>query len=295
MAGDEGRIHIVRHRSYFSKNCLSRRRSQFTMKYPFMISVPHGGQEIPEEVMNRIALTPEELAFYCDPATSEIYDFESRVAAYIDTPVSRMVVDLNRPPYHIAPKYPDGVIKSVTGFGNPVYREGQFPDINLIHRLMVKYFFPYHEMTDSLTDKTRARIAFDCHSMLPEGLPRQKDSGSARPLICLGNNGDLNGAPRPGVLPTCPQELIQALASHFRNEFGKEGDISLNNPFTGGFISISHHWHREIPWIQIEMNRGMYEYENQGPDQPGFINRSLAHELGERIWDVLAGFWDEVG
>jgi N-formylglutamate deformylase len=263
------------------------------MTYPFIISVPHGGQVIPGEVSDRIALSPAEVLFYSDPGTQEIYNFRKGVAAYIDTPVSRVIVDLNRPPYHLAPKYPDGAIKSRTGFGTPVYWDNRFPDINLIHQLMVKYFFPYHEKIDRLTDEYQVRIAFDCHSMLPQALPDRDESGRARPLICLGNNGDPNGAPRPGVLSTCPQALIQDLAQHFRSEFGKEGAVLINNPYAGGFISISHRWHRDLPWVQIEINRELYERERIGPGQPGYVDTNAAKELQGRIWDVLTGFWDD--
>ena len=263
--------------------------------YPFIISVPHGGTIIPEEVTGRISLSSSEVTFYSDPGTREIYNFRPRVAAFIDTDVSRVVVDLNRPPYHMAPKYPDGAIKSMTGFGTPVYIDDRFPDIDLVHRLMVKYFFPYHELIDRLTDEHRVRIAFDCHSMLPLGLPNQDEKGRARPLICLGNNGDLNGAPRPGVLATCPQGLIQELAQHFRGEFGNEGAVLINSPYAGGFISISHRWHRDIPWVQIEANRKLYERETFGPNQPGYVDKSAVKELQGRIWDVLAGFLDNSG
>ena len=242
-----------------------------------------------------MALSRDEVTFYSDPGTRKIYDFRSKVAAFIDTPVSRVVVDLNRPPYHLAPKYPDGAIKSITGFGTPVYLDNWFPDINLVHRLMVNHFFPYHEEIDRLTDERQVKIAFDCHSMLPEGLPDRDDKGVPRPLICLGNNGDLDGGPRSGVLSTCSRELIQDLAKYFRNEFKNDGIVSINKPYAGGFICISHHWHRDIPWVQIEVNRGLYERETQGPQKPGYVDKSAAKELQGRIWDVLADFWDETG
>ncbi len=262
--------------------------------YPFIISIPHGGNVIPDEVRYRIALTPAEIEFYSDPGTREIYRVSSKVACFIDTPVSRMVVDLNRPPSHQAPTYPDGAIKSMTGYGSPVYREDLFPDINLVHTMMVKYFFPYHEAIDRLIDEHQAEIAFDCHSMLPEALPDRDEKEKLRPLICLGNNGDVNGAARPGVLSTCPQELITNLGRHFSDEFGKDGAVLFNSPYAGGFISISHRWHREIPWVQIEVNRGLYERETDGPHQPGYVDTSLARELQGRIWNVLAGFWDDI-
>ncbi len=132
--------------------------------------------------------------------------------------------------------------------------------------------------------------------MLPEALPDRDEKGKIRPLICLGNNGDLNGAPRPGVLSTCPQELIQTLAEHFRDEFGDEGAVLLNSPYAGGFISISHCWHRDIPWVQIEVNRGLYERrDRRARINPGYTDASSVKELQGRIWSVLTGFWDNAG
>ena len=85
-----------------------------------------------------------------------------------------------------------------------------------------------------------------------------------------------------------------AVVHYFRNEFGNECDVLINSPYAGGFISISHRWHRDIPWIQIEVNRGLYERETYGPDQPGFVDKPAAEELKGRIWDVLSGFWDNI-
>ncbi len=67
-------------------------------KYPFLISVPHGGTWIPAAVQGRLALSEQDILYYCDPATRGIFDFRRRVEAFIEAPVSRMAVDLNRPP-----------------------------------------------------------------------------------------------------------------------------------------------------------------------------------------------------
>jgi N-formylglutamate deformylase len=262
--------------------------------YPFLISVPHGGITVPDEVKNRIALSQKELSYYGDPATRILYDFRGRVSGFIDTPVSRMVVDLNRPPYHLAPKYPDGAIKSETGYGAPVYHEGQFPDIDTIHQLMVQYFFPYQEEADQIIDERGIQMAFDCHCMLPRGLPRQHDAGMERPAICLSNNGDLWGNPRKGVLATCHADWIQALAMAFRREFEGYGEVTFNTPFSGGFISIAHHWHRFTPWVQIEVNRTLYEETSPLPGMPGKIDEKKLTLLRERIWKALTEFWDEI-
>jgi len=68
------------------------------MKYPFLISIPHGGIRIPSEVAGRFVLPNQDLLWYCDPATRHLFAFGQSASAVIDTEISRMVIDLNRPP-----------------------------------------------------------------------------------------------------------------------------------------------------------------------------------------------------
>lgn len=247
--------------------------------------------DVPGEVQERIALCAEELAWYCDPATCELYDFGNAVAATISTPVSRMAIDLNRPPLPLPPKDPDGIIKVRTVDGRDVYLPGQFPDLGTIHRWMMKWYFPYHQRIDELIDRCPVGIAFDCHSMLPYGSAEQADAGKCRPLICLGNYGDEKGRARLGSITTCPPAWISRLADQFGQEFPGPGNVAINTPFSGGFISNAHFWRKGIPWIQIEVNRGLYEpcshEKSMDPAHAGTVP-----ELRERIREVLTRFWD---
>jgi N-formylglutamate deformylase len=261
--------------------------------YPFLISVPHGGIEVPEPVRPLLDLTDEELRFYSDPCTRVIFGYRDRVAAYIDTSVSRMVVDLNRPPLPLPLYDPDGIIKTRTIDGREVYRPGLVPDMHLIHSLLLTHYFPFHQQIDELIDRHPVRIAFDCHSMLPHGSRHQKDAGSARPFICLGNNGDRRGRARKGSIATCSEEWITTLAEVFREEYSLKREVAINNPFSGGFISNAHYWHKGIPWIQIEINRALYEPD---PSSLPRVEDSCDRAVGERekIWKVLTVFWDRI-
>lgn len=260
-------------------------------RYPFLISVPHGGTDVPEIVRPRLLLRDVDLRYYCDPLTREMFGFRNRAAAYIDTPVSRMVVDLNRPPLPLPLKDPDGIIKTRAIDGRDVWRPGQVPDMPLIHRLLVDHYFPYHQRIDEFIDRSTVRIAFDCHSMLPHGSMHQKDAGRPRPLICLGNNGDRKGRPRKGSIATCSEDWIACLAGIFRTEFSGS-EVAINNPFSGGFIINAHFWRKGIPWIQIEINRILYEEE--APFTGSEPDAVPVTELRERIWNVLTAFWDTI-
>jgi N-formylglutamate deformylase len=262
-------------------------------RYPFLISIPHGGTEVPELVFAQLLLTKEELHYYCDPLTRVIFGYKDRVAAYIDTPVSRMVADLNRPPLPLPLRDPDGIIKLRTIDGRGVWRPGKVPDMHLIHTLLMTHYFPYHQQIDELIDQHPVRIAFDCHSMLPCGSERQKDAGKPRPLICLGNNGDRRGRAGKGSIVTCSEEWITTLAGIFREEFSLTGEVAINNPFSGGFIANAHYWHKGIPWIQIEINRALYEpAASSARSDNETYDRAIL--LKEKIWHVLTIFWDRV-
>jgi formiminoglutamase len=263
------------------------------MKYPFLISIPHGGVEVPAEVAGRIALSEQEIRWYCDPATRTLFDFGGSVESTIDTPISRMIIDLNRPPLPLPPKDPDGVIKVLTIDSQNVYLPGQLPDLPLIHRLMMKWYFPYHQRIDELIDRYPVRIAFDCHSMLPYGSAEQNDAGKPRPLICLGNYGDQNGRAKPGSITTCPADWITRFADEFREEFPGTGDVAINTPFSGGFISNAHYWRKGIPWIQIEVNRTLYEPRGTLTNPTDVIEERIP-ALQSRIWLVLTRFWEGI-
>ena len=263
-------------------------------RIPFLISVPHGGTEVPEPVRPLLLLSDEELRYYCDPLTRIVFGYQERVAAYIDTPISRMVVDLNRPPLPLPLRDPDGIIKLRAIDGREVYRPGLVPDMHLIHDLLRTHYFPFHQQIDELIDRRPVRIAFDCHSMLPYGSERQKDAGKERPLICLGNNGYRRGRARKGSIATCSEEWITTLAGMFREEFPAGTGVAINNPFSGGFISNAHYWHKGIPWIQIEINRALYEPapSSPRPEKKDTLDRAIL--LRETIWNVLSVFWDRI-
>lgn len=258
-------------------------------RYPFLLTIPHGGTEIPEEVSGLLALSREDIEFYSDPATGAVFCFNDRVEHVVSTAISRIVVDLNRPPYHLPPRYPDGVVKTRTIDGRTIYSSD--PALPLVHRLLMAHYFPFHAEIDRLLDPGRIGLAVDCHSMLPTGPVTHPDAGRPRPLVCLSNSGDSSGRARPGILPTCPAAMIMALAGSFREAFGKDADIRVNDPFRGGFIANAHYWHKGIPWVQVEVNRSLYE-TGSGPADSR-VDAGRASEVGTVVWEALARFWDD--
>ena len=258
--------------------------------FPLLISIPHGGNVVPPEVKDRVSLTDRDIFYDGDTLTREIYNLRNIVAAFIEMPIARAIVDVNRASDDFPPKNHDGVVKTVTVNGTPVYKRGKFPDEALIEELLQRYYYPYHKKLDDLLGHQNIKLALDCHSMLPYSPPISNNPGQPRPLICLSNRGDNRGMPA-GRPVTCPPEWIQALAESFRRVFTNEGEITINNPFLGGYISQVHYGRRGIPWIQIEINRTLYINDAYLNPAKISVKEEIIHALREKIANAIIQFW----
>lgn len=263
-------------------------------RLPLLVSVPHGGTDVPPEARGRVALNPLELQYYSDPGSDLLFGRSKEVSAFVSSPISRVIVDLNRAPYHLPPRHRDGVVKLRTSLGYPVWNSGCQPDIGFIHLLLLHHYFPFHARIDALLGEHRIVAALDCHSMVPVGLPGQPDEGEGRPLICLGNSGDRQGYPKKGVLSTCPASWVQQLAGMFGEYFPGPGCVALNHPFPGGFISNAHYWHKGIPWVQLEVNRSLYESDGASPGCGSRVDPDRLDRLKSTIREVIVRWCHEV-
>lgn len=218
------------------------------MKKPILLSIPHGGQSVPEELKESTLLTPLDIFQDSDPFTDTIYDLGAEGFTVVKAAVARAFVDLNRAPDDLPPQNPDGVVKSHTCYQVPVYPEGQIPEGDLLSQVLSRYYDPYHGKIQELCSSSDFILGLDCHSMAATPPPIAPDQKQERPLICLGNS---NGR-------SCSQEITEILAASLSLGFSIPiSDISLNKPFGGGYITKVY-GKNPIPWIQIELNREMY-------------------------------------
>ncbi len=206
------------------------------MKLHLILSVPHAGLTVPDEVREYCALTPEQIIAESDEDAAEIYDLKSEVAEFVTTSVARAVIDLNRPEND---RRRDGVVKTHTCYGDPVYHRPVSED--LVETLLDNYHRPYHRCLSQCANN--AKLGIDCHTMAAVGPPSASDAGCERPEICLSN-----------AYQTCPQDWFEALVHCFEESFGRK--VSVDHPFKGGYISRSHS--HEIPWVQIELSRAPF-------------------------------------
>jgi len=264
------------------------------MKEPILVSVPHGGWKIADEVKNIWALSPRNALHDGDPFTARIYDFSDRVNEQIVMEYYRAVVDLNRRPDDIAPANPDGVIKSHTCYNVEVYKPGCLPDEELKRTLLEKYYFPYHRFIVETLKRDDIIMGVDCHSMAALSPPIEKDAGAPRPLICLGNLGDSSGnAAEPFNRVTCPPSMIRFMAEEFARVFQHEDvDIdvpsaaSMNIPFSGGYITRQA-GDGKSAFVQIEMSRALYICKPCFNEESLEIDGGRIKDLNTKVWSVL--------
>lgn len=204
------------------------------MPLPILLSVPHAGLKIPNEVADFCILQEKDIIRDGDEGADEIYlPLESEVGAMVITEVARAIVDMNRSEDD---RRKDGIIKTHTCWDIPVY--SKVPSQEVIQTLIERYYRLYHTDLSRLSVSTK--LGVDCHTMAEYGPPVGPDPGLKRPRVCLSN-----------AEGTCSKEWIDSLASCFADTF--ETEVSINNPFKGGYIIRSHA--KERPWIQLELSR----------------------------------------
>ncbi len=253
-------------------------------KLPFLLSIPHGGTKTPPELNEITCITKKDLFDDSDPFVIELYDIGGEVSRVIKTDIARAFVDLNRAPDDFAPKNPDGLIKSVTCYQKPIYYKGKEPDENLRETLIQKYYNPYHDALQKSMKELDLQFCFDCHSMASVAPNIAPDGNKKRPAFCLSNrDGD-----------SAPNEAVEVLADCISDCYGvKRSDVSINNPFHGGYIT-KFHGNNPVPWIQIEMNRDLYLDEQWFDKDSLDIDKSRLSDLNSQFAESLKLFSSKI-
>jgi N-formylglutamate deformylase len=230
---------------------------------PLVVSIPHTGTWLPEEVRASLASPAMHALPMTDWHLHRLYDFLPALGATtIYATVSRFVVDLNRPPRPQAlypGRFETGLVPLETFQGEAVFREPPGPEAIEARRLA--WHAPYHARLQGLLDEARANfgrvVLVDAHSVA--SVPNRVH-GALREEIYLGD--------RDGT--SCRRWLRERL----REAFAAEGfPVSINAPYKGGYITEHYGRQDGIDAIQIEMAQRVYMDEENpagGPEHPRF-------------------------
>ncbi|MGO1117793.1 N-formylglutamate deformylase [Rhodovibrionaceae bacterium A322] len=237
---------------------------------PLLMSIPHLGSEIPDEVAQQMlpeATGSADTDWYLD----RLYDFATDLGyAVIRANYSRYVIDLNRDPSGVS-LYPGAntteLCPTSTFAEEPLYPAGAQPDEAEITRRIETYWQPYHaKIADTLTSMQQEEgiaLLFDSHSIRSH-VPRFFDG--RLPDFNLGTGGGTS----------CAAALEDSLAEGLRQDSRYE--TAVNGRFKGGYIT--RHFgqpDKQIHAFQLELS--MATYSDEVLPQPAYNIERAAQVL----------------
>ena len=223
---------------------------------PLIISVPHAGTAVPQELAPR--LTPMALALPdTDWHVTRLYDFAPDMGAtMLVARYSRYLIDLNRPPDDAAlysSAVQTGLCPTQSFSGAPLYRDGaeQLKPAEIEQR-REQYWRPYHEALGTHIEHTRRRFGYalllDAHSIR-----------STVPRLFAGRLPDVNVGTYDGR--SCAREINETLRARLAT--AASFSYVFDGRFKGGYIT-RHYGQPDSAQhaLQIELSQSSYMDES---------------------------------
>lgn len=217
---------------------------------PLLISAPHAGTELPDELAAR--LTPAGRTLIdADWHVDRLYGFGPALGAtMLRAQYSRYVVDVNRDPDGIS-LYPGarttGLCPTETFEGDALYADGDAPDDGEIAARRARYWEPYHDALAEELARIRAlhgyALLLDAHSIW-----------GRLPLLFEGELPDVNLGTNSGR--SCEPGLTDAVVGVLRRS--PYGHV-VDGRFKGGYITRHYADPADgLQALQIELNQRTY-------------------------------------
>jgi N-formylglutamate deformylase len=222
---------------------------------PLLVSMPHVGTDIPDDIAARMApcaLTKADTDWHLQ----ELYGFLGEMgASTIAARWSRYVIDLNRPPEdtNLYPGLSTTGLCPVDTFGSEqIYQPGQEPDEMDVAGRLERYWKPYHSQLRAELDRMLALhgrvVLWDAHSI-----------ASVVPRFFEGRLPDLNFGTAQSTSCDAAMEAAVVGIAHAQDEFS----VAVNGRFKGGHIT--RHYGQpalNVHAIQLEMCQCLYMDES---------------------------------
>lgn len=220
---------------------------------PLLISVPHDGREIPDDIATRMSPAGLDIPD-TDWHVAELYRFAADIgASMLVANYSRFVVDLNRPDSDetlYTGQVATGLCPSQTFAGENIYRDGSLVGEQEKSHRVSEYWRPYHEQLartlDALRQKHGFALLWDAHS-IPGVVPRLFD----------GTLPDLNVGTYDNR--SCDTEIADAV---FSVATASPFSAVLNARFKGGHIT--RHYGDPAGAVQaVQLEIAQHSYMNE--------------------------------
>ena len=233
----------------------------------FFVTIPHSGEQVPEEVTWLKGLSEPHLMRDVDRYVDRLYapGIQQHNVFSIQTPWHRYVVDLNRLPGdidedsvigapHESGAFTTGLHWVNTTQGEPLITTPM--SMELHQQLVDKYHRPFHAQVETHYSQCFAKTPgtkmyqLDAHSMPSWGTEAHRDPGQQRPQIVV---SDFHGA-------SCePQYKDLVIAAYEAAGF----QVAYNFPYVGGRVTqLYGKPDQNQHCIQVEMRRDLYMNED---------------------------------
>ena len=238
---------------------------------PLLISVPHDGRQLPDDIAALMSDAGQSLAD-TDWHVARLYEFAKELGAtVIRANYSRYVVDVNRPADDAAMyegQLATGLCPLRTFRGEDIYAGTAAIDTQ---DRVARYWRPYHDKINStlaaLTESHGRALLWDAHSIL-----------SQVPALFDGELPDLNFGTWDGC--SCAQQISDSVMNVARSS---SYEAVINARFKGGYIT--RHYgspDRGVHAIQLELAQRTYMDEktlNYDEQKASQLRDTLRHLL----------------
>lgn len=257
---------------------------------PMLIIIPHGGYNVPEELFGYEAASKFDLFMQSDACANDLFSFGDRVAATMDTDISRLFIDLDRA-YTSLRSEQDGVIKKSTPFGKPVFKDDHFPDDIAIANLIQRYWAPYHDTIKKIINTGSVRIILECHTMLAVGPKMSRDPGKPRPLILIERLVREKEISRETCGPGLARGLMEQVEKSFAGEGGTIAEkFVISETPADGFIMKSY-GNRGIPLLRLSLSQSLFLNDTHFSYDYLRVDDLRIRHLRKSIWESIERFY----
>jgi len=260
-------------------------------KYPILILIPHGGFTVPEELAEYVALRDIDLFIEADTCANEIFALDEIANARLDTHISRLLIDLDRPYRVLPPASANGVMKTETLQGKNIFKSDYFPDEIAISGMLRRYYFPFHEAVEKICETGEIGLILECHTMMPVGPRNSTDRGQPRPLFQIDHKIEING----DIVETCPAPLADELLQHLKKSFPRaEGTVSekfiISTEPCRGYI-MKKYGRKNIPMMRLSMSKALFLNEKYFSFEYLRVDELRIRELKGQVRESIENFY----
>jgi N-formylglutamate amidohydrolase len=261
-----------------------------------VLHVPHSSGAVPEDVRPQLLLDDEELRheLLCmtDWYTDELFALPPEEAVAVRSPVSRLVVDLERfqdPEREPMEQVGMGAVYTKTAHGAPLRDEAVAARER--ESLLARFYHPHHaELAKSAAAALAAHgscLIVDCHSFPSRPLPYEleaagdRDAVLRRPCVCLG----IDPVHTPPWLRRRAWILMHEMLDRWPHEVPRR--VAFDRPFAGTIVPRPYQGDVRFVSIMVELRRDLYMDEETGGRLADFAGCAAAVQMALRELAIL--------